>query len=122
MAFDFSFELDHNLVFIKASVNIDFVSSTQAMQALLSDQRFSKHMGILVDIRDVDYVISGPEIERLLHSPTWLAIIDGHKVATVAGKPAQYGMATVLARRTGDTAAIETFYDIEEARSWLGAS
>jgi hypothetical protein len=120
MAFDFSFDLDNRLVYIKASVSIDFVSITEAMKALLSDDRFSKDMRILVDIRDVDYVISEPEILTLLHSPIWRAIIDGHKVATVAGKPAQFGMANVLARRTGDAAGIETFYSIEEALSWLG--
>jgi len=121
MAFDFSFDLDNNLVYIKASVSIDFVSITEAMNAL-SDDRFSKDMRILVDIRVVDYVISEPEILTLLHSPIWKAIIGGHKVATVARKPAQFGMASVLARRTADPAGIETFYGIEEALTWLGVS
>jgi hypothetical protein len=90
MAFEFSFDPDNNLVYIKASISIDFVSITEAMKALLSDQRLGKQMGILVDIRDVNYVISEPEILTLLSSPIWRAMIDGHKVATVAGKPAHF--------------------------------
>jgi len=39
-----------------------------------------------------------------------------------AGRPVQFDTAKVLATRTRDTAAIETFYGIEEALTWLGIS
>jgi len=120
VAWDFSFDLDNNLVYIKASVSIDFASVLEALKTLSSDNRLSKDMRILADIRDVDYALSGPEISTLLQESVWRAIVNGHKLAIVAGKPVQFGMANVLARKTGDTAAVQPFYNIEEALMWLG--
>jgi hypothetical protein len=120
VAFDFSFNLDNSLVYIRASAGIDFASSVEAMETLLSDQRFSRQTKMLVDIRDVDSVISVPEVLRLLASSVWHSVIDSHRLAIVAGKPVQFGMANVLARRTGDIAEIQPFYSLEEALSWLG--
>jgi hypothetical protein len=119
MAFDFSFDCNKQTVYIKASVDIDFGSTLEAMKTLLSDDQFSKDMGILVDIRDVDYAPSLAEVFKILQSPLWRAIVGEHRIAVVAGKPVQFGMTNVLARRSGDAANMEPFYKLEDAVRWL---
>ena len=119
MAFDFSFDFDHKLVYVAASAKIDLASGVEAMRVLLSDNRFEKDMRILVDLREVDYALSAEEVIKLLPSPVWRAIIDGHQIAVVAGKPVQFGMANVLARKTGDAVTMQPFYTVEEAMGWL---
>jgi hypothetical protein len=119
MAFDFSFNSNNQTVYIKASVDIDLGSCLGAMKTLLSEDRFSKDMGILVDIRDVDYAPSLAEVFNILQSPVWRAIVGEHRIAVVAGKPVQFGMTNVLARRSGDATNMEPFYKLEDAVRWL---
>jgi len=122
MAFDFSFDLNNRTVYLKASAVIDLSSSFEAMKTLLSDDQFSEDMGILVDIRDVDYAPSLAEVFNILQSPLWRAIVGGgHRIAVVAGKPVQFGMTNVLARRSGEAAKIEPFYRLDEAARWLAS-
>jgi hypothetical protein len=119
MAFDFSFDSNNRTVYVKASVDIDLSSSLEAMKTLLSDDQLSKGVGILVDIRDVDYAPSLAEVFNILQSPVWRAIVGRHRIAVVAGRPVQFGMTNVLARRSGEAANIEPFYRLEEAARWL---
>jgi hypothetical protein len=121
MAFDFSFDFDTRTAYVKASADVDLGSSLEAMKTLLSNDEFGKDMGILVDIRDVDYAPSLAEVFNILQSPVWRTIVGAHRIAVVAGKPVQFGMTNVLARRSGDAAKIEPFYRLDEAIKWLAS-
>ena len=120
MPFDFSFDFANQAAYVTATGTTDFTECLEAMVTLISDRRFSGHMRILVDLRNVDYAVSAEEVSKLVESPVWRAIIDGHQIAVVAGKAVQFGMTNVLAYKSEGTVMMEPFYSLEEALNWLG--
>jgi hypothetical protein len=93
------------------------------VQEVLSDRRYRRGMGVLVDHRALDWTtMTTQDLRRRagLFSRDD-ARIGPTRAALVAGRPVDYGLMRMVAAYLGERAAFhaEIFYSFDEAREWL---
>ena len=101
----------------------DFESTLDAMRRIGGDARLVPGMPVLMDVRELDYLATPPEVAAFAESGAMPALFSGHRVAILVRRGTQFGVARAFASRVeGSGAEIEVFVEPELALAWLGVA
>ncbi|HEY4229561.1 MAG TPA: hypothetical protein VGO79_05285 [Thermoanaerobaculia bacterium] len=97
----------------------DFASTTEAIRRIGEDPRLLPGMPVLMDVRELDYLATPPEVTRFAAGPQFLA---GHRVALLVRRGTQFGVAKSFVEKSGGAdERIEVFAEPELAAAWIKA-
>ena len=120
MAFEHTVSRNEKLVRLVGRGELDFEICVTALRALAMDLRGEQGYGILVDVRETDYVSSSSEIRQYAALAQDADSLRGHRLAIVVTRTVQFGMgrmfATYLEMLGGQA---DVFRDEESAMDWL---
>jgi hypothetical protein len=109
-----------NLARVRGFGNDDFASTLAAMRAIGEDPRLTPGMPILMDVRELDYLATPPEVSSFASPDTMPAFFDGHRIAILSRRGAQFGVArTFAAKADGAGFETEVFVEPDLALAWL---
>jgi hypothetical protein len=98
----------------------DFASASEAMRRLGDDPRILPGMPVLMDIRELEYLATPPEVASFAAPDSMPAFFAGHRVAFVVRRGTQFGVAKAFAvksQRVGSE--MEVFAEPDLALAWL---
>jgi hypothetical protein len=97
----------------------DFASTTEAIRRIGEDPRLLPGMPVLMDVRELDYLATPPEVTKFAAGPQFLA---GHRVALLVRRGTQFGVAKSFVEKSGGAdERIEVFAEPELAAAWIKA-
>jgi len=97
----------------------DFASTTEAIRKLGEDPRLLPGMPVLMDVRDLDYLATPPEVTKFATGPQ---LLRGHRIALLVRRGTQFGVAKAYVEKSeGASARIEVFAEPELADAWVRA-
>jgi hypothetical protein len=98
----------------------DFASTAEAMRAIGEDPRLSPGMPVLMDVRDLEYIATPPEVASFASPELLQTLFSGRRVAIVTRRGAQFGVARTFATRAETSGSqVEIFAEPELALAWL---
>lgn len=98
----------------------DFASAMDAMRSIAADPRLASGMPVLMDIRELDYLATPPEVASFAAVETRSPLYAGRRVALVARRGAQFGIAKAFAHKaTASGARVKVFAEPQLALAWL---
>ena len=121
MPFDLKVVPGESFARIRAWGKEDFQSTLAGMRATAVDPRLLPDMPILMDARDLDYLATPPEVSNFAAPEAMPALFGKHRLAIVARRGTQFGVARVFAAKAEAAGAVvEVFAEEELALAWLG--
>ena len=97
----------------------DFASTTEAIRKLGEDPRLLPGMPVLMDVRELDYLATPPEVTKFATGPR---LLEGHRIALLVRRGTQFGVAkSYVEKSEGAAARIEVFAEPELADAWVRA-
>ena len=100
--------------------NDDFASASDAMRRLGEDPQLLPGMPVLMDIRELDYVATPPEVASFAAPDAMPAFFAGHRVAFIARRGTQFGVAKTFADKSERAGSeMEAFAEPDLAPEWL---
>jgi len=101
----------------------DFASTSEAMRRLGEDPRLLPRMPILMDIRELDYLATPPEVASFAAPDAMPALFAGHRIALIARRGTQFGVAKAFADKSERAGSeTEVFAEPDLALEWLRGS
>jgi len=98
----------------------DFASASEAIQRLGEDPRLLPGMPVLMDVRDLEYLATPPEVAAFVSRASFPGLFADHRVALVVRRGAQFGVAKSFADKSERAGAqTEVFAEPELALRWL---
>ena len=98
----------------------DFASTSEAMRRLGEDPRLLPGMPVLMDVRELDYLATPPEVASFAAPDAMPAFFAGHRVAFIARRGAQFGVAKAFADKSERAGSeMEAFAEPDLALEWL---
>jgi len=98
----------------------DFASTLAAMRALGEDPRLLPGMPVLMDIRELEYLATPPEVSSFAAPESVPAFFSGHRVAIVTRRGAQFGISRTFAAKAENAGSeVEVFAEPDLALAWL---
>lgn len=98
----------------------DFASTAEAFRTIGKDPRLSPGMPVLMDVRDLEYIATPPEVASFASPDLLQALFAGRRVAIVTRRGAQFGVArTFAAKAEASGSEVEIFAEPELALAWL---
>ena len=111
-----------NLARIRGFGPDDFGSTNAAMRSLAGDPRLTRGMPVLMDIRELDYLATPPEVSAFASPDSLPEIFHGRRVAILCRRGAQFGVARTFAAKAEPVGAqTEVFTEPDLALAWLKA-
>jgi hypothetical protein len=99
----------------------DFASTNTAIRSISEDSRLKPGMPVLMDIRDLEYLATPPEVSAFASRDFLAPIFVGRRVALVCRRGAQFGVARAFAAKAEPLGAqVEVFAEPDLAMAWLG--
>jgi hypothetical protein len=100
----------------------DFASTNTAMRSLAGDSRLTRGMPVLMDVRELDYLATPPEVSAFASPDSLPEVFHGRRVALLCRRGAQFGVArTFAAKAEAIGAQVEVFAEENLAHAWLKA-
>lgn len=100
--------------------NDAFASAFESMRRIGEDPRILPGMPVLMDIRELDYVATPPEVASFAAAGSMPAFFAGHRVAFVVRRGTQFGVAKTFAQRAETAGSqMEVFAEPDLALAWL---
>ena len=97
----------------------DFASTTEALQKLGEDPRLQPGMPVLMDVRELEYLATPPEVATFA-SRAGKGLFAGHPIAILVRRGAQFGIAKSFVEKSERAGArTEVFTEPDLALSWL---
>jgi hypothetical protein len=98
----------------------DFASTNEAMQSIAGDPRLSQGMPVLMDVRELDYLATPPEVSAFASPDSLPEVFSGRRVALLCRRGAQFGVARTFAAKVQAVGAeVEVFTEPDLALEWL---
>lgn len=98
----------------------DFASTLAAMRALGEDPRLTAGMPVLMDVRELEYLATPPEVSSFAAPESMPAFFSGHRVAIVTRRGAQFGITRAFAAKAETAGSeVEVFAEPGLALAWL---
>ena len=120
MPFELRVEPGELLARVRGWGKDDFASTAEALRRLGEDPRLRPGMPVLMDVRDLDYVATPPEVAAFASPESMPALFAGHRVAIVARRGTQFGVAKTFADKSERAGSeTEVFAEPELALEWL---
>jgi hypothetical protein len=100
----------------------DFAATLAGLRAVGEDERLPPGMPILLDVRELDYLATPPEVSAFAAPDGLAALFQGRATAIVVRRGAQFGVTRVFAAKVeGTGTVVEVFAEPVLAESWLRA-
>lgn len=100
-----------------------FASTREAMKRISEDPRLAPGMPVLMDVRELDYLATPPEVASFAAPESMPGIFSGRRVAIVARRGTQFGVARTFAAKVEHSGSeTEVFAEPELALAWLKGS
>ena len=98
----------------------DFASTAEAMRTIGRDPRLPPGLPILMDVRDLEYIATPPEVASFASPESLQALFTGRRVAIVTRRGAQFGVARTFAAKAETSGSeVEIFAEPDLAEAWL---
>jgi hypothetical protein len=98
----------------------DFASTTEAIQRLGEDPQLRPGMPVLMDVRELEYLATPPEVATFAARASAPGLFAGHRVALIVRRGAQFGVARSFAEKSERAGAqTEVFAEPDLAVAWL---
>src|SRR5262245_27780975 len=109
-----------NLARIRGFGPDNFGSTNTAMQTIASDPRLKPGMPVLLDVRELDYLATPPEVSAFASPDSLPPVFHGRRVAILSRRGAQFGVARTFAAKAEPVGAqVEVFTEPDLALAWL---
>lgn len=120
MPFELQFSPDGSLARVRGFGPEGFSSSMEAMRRIGEDPRLAPGTPVLMDIRELDYLATPPEVKEFASPGSMPALYAGHPVAILVRQGTQFGIARAFAARAEDAGAqMKVFVEERMALAWL---
>ncbi len=118
---DLRIDIEKDIAYIKLSGKIDKNTFLDAFELTVSDKRYKKGMGRLWDLRDSDLsCLESKTIVEIAQYPNNLpAGINDVKVAFLARRDIEFGLARMVEMSSLGSTEIRVFRAMDEAEEWL---
>lgn len=121
MPFELHFSPDGSLARVQGFGREDFSSSLEAMRRIGDDPRLAPGMPVLMDIRELDYLATPPEVREFASPDSMPAFFAGHPVALLVRPGTQFGVARAFAAKAENAGSqMKVFVEERAALAWLG--
>ena len=98
----------------------DFASTAEALRGIGQDPRLAPGMPVLMDVRDLEYIATPPEVSAFASPELLQTLFSGRRVAIVTRRGAQFGVArTFAAKAEMSGSEVEIFAEPDLALTWL---
>ena len=98
----------------------DFASTAEALRGIGQDPRLAPGMPVLMDVRDLEYIATPPEVSAFASPELLQTLFAGRRVAIVTRRGAQFGVArTFAAKAEMSGSEVEIFAEPDLALTWL---
>ena len=119
MPFELRVTPGESLARVRAWGRDDFASTTEALQKLGEDPRLQPGMPVLMDVRELEYLATPPEVATFA-SRAGQGLFAGHPIAILVRRGAQFGIAKAFVEKSERAGArTEVFTEPDLALSWL---
>ena len=119
MPFELRVEPGESLARVRAWGREDFASTTAALQKLGGDPRLRAGMPVLMDVRELEYLATPPEVATFA-ARAGAGLFAGHAIAILVRRGAQFGIAKSFVEKSERAGArTEVFAEPDLAISWL---
>ena len=121
MAFELKISSGESLARVRGWGQDTFESAMAAMRAIGDDPRLLPGMPVLMDLRELDYVATPPEVASFAEPGSMPAFFAGHRVAFLVRRGTQFGVVKTFAdksERAGSDMGV--FAEPDLALAWLG--
>ncbi len=109
-----------NFARIRGSGPDDFGSTSEAMRSIAGDPRLKPGMPVLMDIRELDYLATPPEVSAFASPDSLPEVFRSRRVALLCRRGAQFGVARTFAAKAEPVGAqVEVFAEPDLALAWL---
>jgi len=100
----------------------DFTSTAEALKAIGQDDRLAAGMPVLMDVRDLEYIATPPEVSAFASPERLQNFFTGRRVAIVTRRGAQFGVARTFAAKAEISGSeVEIFAEPDLALTWLSS-
>lgn len=120
MPFELLVRPGENLARIRGFGPDDFGSTNAAMGSIAENPRLKPGIPVLMDIRDLDYLATPPEVSAFASPDSLPQVFHGRRVALLCRRGAQFGVARTFAAKAEPVGAqVEVFAEEDLALAWL---
>ena len=120
MSFDYEFDSIGRIASVTPRGRSNLAESVVAIRGLASDIRLEDGIGVLVDLRGVEYSPSWDEADALAAAIARSGVLRRHRVALLASGPMEFALASMIASLSGlKGAVVHAFRSFESAKTWL---
>lgn len=120
MSFDYEFDSIGRIASVTPRGGSNLAESLRAIRGLASDIRLEDGIGVLVDLRGVEYSPSWDEADALAAAIAQSGVLRQHRVALLATDPMEFALASMIASLSGlRGAVVHAFRSFESAKAWL---
>lgn len=121
MAFELRISAGESLARVRGWGQDTFESAMAAMRAIGDDPRLLPGMPVLMDLRELDYVATPPEVASFAEPGSMPAFFAGHRVAFLVRRGTQFGVVKTFANKSERAGSeMEVFAEPHLALAWLG--
>lgn len=123
MPFQLEISPDGSLARVRGFGREDFSSSLEAMRRIGADPRLIPEIPVFMDIRELDYLATPPEVKEFASPDSMPAFYSGHSVALLVRPGTQFGVARAFASRAESAGSrMKVFVEEREALAWLAVA
>jgi len=120
MSFDYEIDSIRKIASVVPHGRSSLAESLRAIRNLASDIRLEDGIGVLVDLRGIEYSASLDDADALAATIARSGVLRGHRVALLASGEEEFTVASMIATLSGLKGAVtQAFRSFDVARAWL---
>lgn len=120
MPFELKVSPGESLARVRGHGEDTFESAMAAMRAIGEDPRLLPGMPVLMDLCELDYVATPPEVASFAEPGSMPAFFAGHRVAFVVRRGTQFGVVKTFVDKSERAGSeMEVFAEPDLALAWL---
>ncbi len=123
MPFALEISPDGSLARVRGFGREEFSSTLEGLRRVGNDPRLVAGMGVLMDVRDLDYLATPPEVKEFASPDSIPAFYSGHSVALLVRPGTQYGITRAFVSRAESVGSrMKVFVEERAALDWLAGT
>ena len=123
MPFQLEISPDGSLARVRGFGREDFSSTLEGLRRIGGDPRLVAAMPVLMDVRELDYLATPPEVKEFASPDSIPAFYSGHSVAILVRPGTQFGISRAFAARAESAGSrMKVFVEEREALAWLAGA
>lgn len=123
MPFQLEISPDGSLARVRGFGREEFSSTLEALRRIGDDPRLLPGIPVLMDIRELDYLATPPEVKEFASPDSIPAFYSGHAVAILARPGTQFGVSRAFTSRAESVGSrMKVFVEERAALAWLAGA